>query len=113
MAEQNESHFGEVEVWPITRLQANPRNYRQHPEQQILVLRASLRRHGQQKPVVVQPDGTILCGHGVVAAAQAEGWTDIAVKVYNGGDAQSYLLDDNESSRLAVDDEQILARLLQ
>jgi hypothetical protein len=103
----------EVELWPIARLQANPRNYRSHPAEQVQVLRASLLRHGQQKPIVVTPEGVILAGHGVLEAAKAAGWQDVAVKVYTGSNPEAYLVDDNETERLAVDDEQILARLLQ
>lgn len=103
----------EVELWPIARLQANPRNYRSHPPEQVQVLRSSLLRHGQQKPIVVTPEGVILAGHGVLEAAKAAGWQDVAVKVYTGSNPEAYLVDDNETERLAVDDEQILARLLQ
>ena len=103
----------EIELWPIARLQANPRNYRSHPPEQVQVLRTSLLRHGQQKPIVVTPEGVILAGHGVLEAAKAAGWQEVAVKVYTGSNPGAYLLDDNETVRLAVDDEQILARLLQ
>jgi len=103
----------ETELWPIERLQANPRNYRSHPPEQVQVLQASLLRHGQQKPIVVTPEGVILAGHGVLEAARAAGWSEVAVKVYTGGNPEAYLVDDNETVRLAVDDEQILARLLQ
>ncbi len=102
----------EVELWPIARLQANPRNYRSHPPEQVQVLRASLLRHGQQKPIVVTPEGVILAGHGVLEGAKAAGWSEVAVKVYTGSNPEAYLVDDNETVRLAVDDEQILARLL-
>src|SRR3990172_9879958 len=103
----------EVELWPIARLQANPRNYRSHPPEQIQVLVASLLRHGQQKPIVVTPDGVILAGHGVLEAAKAAGWQEVAVKVYTGSNPEAYLVDDNETERLAGDDEQILARVFQ
>lgn len=98
--------------WPIERLAANPRNYRSHPEAQIAALRANLSRHGQQKPVVIQSDGMILAGHALVEAARQLGCAEIGVHVYDGSDPGAFLVDDNESVRLAEDDDQALAVLL-
>jgi hypothetical protein len=71
-----------IEMRPVANLTAHPANYRRHPEHQLAILRESLRVHGQQKPVVVTPDGTILAGHGLVQAAKLEGWERIACHVY-------------------------------
>ncbi len=98
---------------PLDSLQPHPRNYRRHPERQLTILRESLRVHGQQKPVVITPDGTILAGHGLVEAARAEGWTEIACHVYDGAYPEAFLAIDNRASDLAEDDETALARLLQ
>jgi len=68
--------------------------------------------HGQQKPVVITPDGTILAGHGLVEAAQAEGWTEIACHIYDGPYPEAFLAIDNRASDLAEDDEDALATLL-
>jgi len=101
-----------VEQWDIGRLRPHPRNYRRHPEHQLAILRESLRVHGQQKPVVITPDGTILAGHGVVEAAKAEGWTQVACHIYDGPYPEAFLAIDNRSSDLAEDDESALAQLL-
>ncbi len=101
-----------TEVRAVSTLQPHPRNYRRHPEHQLALLRESLRVHGQQKPVVVTPDGTILAGHGLVEAARAEGWTELAVHVYDGPYPEAYLSLDNRASDLAEDDEAALAELL-
>jgi len=101
-----------VQMWPIARLRPHPLNYRRHGEHQLLVLRESLRVHGQQKPVVITPDGTILAGHGLVEAAKLEGWTEIACHVYNGPYPEAFLAMDNRASDLAEDDEAALAQLL-
>jgi DNA modification methylase len=61
---------------------------------------------------VITPDGTILAGHGLVEAAQAEGWTELAVHVYDGAHPDAFVAADNFSASLAVDDEQALAELL-
>ena len=96
----------------ISTLRPHPRNYRRHPEHQLAILRESLRVHGQQKPVVITPDGTILAGHGLVEAARAEGWAEIACHIYDGPYPEAFLAIDNRSSDLAEDDEEALAQLL-
>jgi DNA modification methylase len=96
----------------IAALRPHPRNYRRHPERQLAILRESLRVHGQQKPVVITPDGTILAGHGLVEAARAEGWNEIACHVYDGPYPEAFLAIDNRASDLAEDDEEALAALL-
>jgi ParB-like chromosome segregation protein Spo0J len=100
------------ELRPISELRPHPRNYRRHGEHQIAVLRESLRVHHQQKAVVISPDGTILAGHGLVEAAKAEGWEEIAVHVYDGPYPEAFLAIDNRTSDLAEDDEAALAQLL-
>ncbi len=96
----------------IADLRPHPRNYRRHGEHQLLVLRESLRIHGQQKPVVITADGTILAGHGLVRAAELEGWTEIACHVYSGPFPDAFLTLDNRASDLAEDDQTALAALL-
>jgi DNA modification methylase len=102
----------ETEPRAIAALRPHPRNYRRHPERQLELLRESLRIHGQQKPVVITPDGTILAGHGLVEAAQAEGWIELACHVYDGPYPEAFLAIDNRASDLAEDDEAALAALL-
>ena len=101
-----------TELRRIADLRPHPRNYRRHPDHQLAILRESLRVHGQQKPVVITPDGTILAGHGLVEAAKLEGWTEIACHVYDGPYPEAFLAMDNRASDLAEDDEGALAALL-
>jgi len=101
-----------MEQRAINELLPHPRNYRRHPEHQLAILRESLRVHGQQKPVVITPDGTILAGHGLVEAAKLEGWEGIACHVYDGPYPDAFVVLDNRASDLAEDDEAALAQLL-
>jgi DNA modification methylase len=101
-----------IEMWPVARLTAHPANYRRHPPEQIEVLRRSIRAHGLQKPIVIKADGTILAGHGLVEAARLEGYTQVPVHVYTGKHPDAFLVADNYSAQLAVDDEPALAALL-
>jgi len=101
-----------IEMRPVASLAAHPANYRRHPPEQIEVLRRSIRAHGLQKPIVVKADGTILAGHGLVEAARLEGYSQVPVHVYTGKHPDAFLIADNYSAQLAVDDEPALAALL-
>jgi len=101
-----------TEQRPIGSLRPHPRNYRRHPEHQLAVLRDSLRIHGQQKPVVITPDGTILAGHALVEAAKAEGWSQVAVHIYDGPYPDAFLILDNRANELAENDGEALLALL-
>jgi ParB-like chromosome segregation protein Spo0J len=101
-----------IEERALADLRPHPRNYRRHPESQLAVLRESLRVHGQQKPVVIQPDGTILAGHALIEAARAEGLSAIAVHVYDGPNPDGFLVMDNRSNELADNDGEALLALL-
>jgi len=54
----------------VDKLKPHPKNYRDHPEEQISHLAQSIKEHGVYRNVVTAKDGTILAGHGVVAAAK-------------------------------------------
>lgn len=105
----------------IDALQPHPRNYRSHPEQQRERLAASLRRFGQVRSVVVQSGANgrylIVAGHGLVEAAKSEGMTevhaDIIPATWSSDAVEGYLISDNETGRLAEDDDALLASLLQ
>ncbi len=99
---------------PLDWFQSNPENYRAHPPEQQAVLQESLRRFGVFRNVVARPDGTILAGHGILAAAQAEGLEEFPCVVFDGTDeeARALMVADNEQSRLAQDDPDQLSQLL-
>ena len=77
--------------------------------------RASLRRFGQQKPVVVQASTRfVVAGNHLVRAAQALGWAEIAANVVELDDATAiaYMLADNRTSDLGGYDDALLAAIL-
>lgn len=98
----------------------HPRNYNQHSWAQIENLRLSLRQFGQVRSVVVQADGAggylIVAGHGIVAAARAEGLrqlrADIIPADWSEIKVDAYLAADNELGRLSTPDDAQLAQLL-
>lgn len=99
---------------PLEWFVPNDENYRGHPQEQQEVLQASLRQFGAFKNVVARPDGTVLCGHGIIAAAKAEGLKQFPVHIFEGTDAEAraLMVADNEVSRLAEDDNDQLSQLL-
>ena len=104
-----------VEVWPIDRLVADPKNYRGHPPKQIEQIAASLKGRGFRKPIVVQETtGMVIAGHGLLEAAKSIGLSEVAVAPWDCSDqqARAFLIADNELSRMAIDDDDKLNRLL-
>lgn len=99
---------------PLDWFSDNPDNYRAHPPEQQAVLQESLRRFGVFRNVVARPDGTLLAGHGIIAAARAEGLEEFPCVIFEGTDeeARALMVADNEQSRLAQDDEAQLGALL-
>ena len=100
---------------PLADLRPWETNYRHHPAEQLDRIRESLRRNGQRKAVVVQASTMrIVAGHGVAEAMRLEGYTEARCDVWDCSDEQAaaYLVDDNELSRHAVDDDAALAALL-
>jgi hypothetical protein len=100
----------------ISDLKPHPRNYRNHPEDQLAHLEHSLKEHGLYRNVVVAKDGTILAGHGVVEAARRLGWEEIEVRRLDvdpeDSRALKVLTGDNELARLAEIDDRLLAEHL-
>ncbi len=104
-----------VSVDPST-LKPHPKNYREHPQEQLDHIKHSLQQHGVYRNVVVARDGTILAGHGVVMAMMQMGSTKIPViRIDIDPDdttALKILTGDNELGRFAEVDDRALSELL-
>ncbi len=116
---------------PLDALTASPHNYNSHPQAQIADLKASLMRYKQVKPVVAQQVAgeesyILLAGHGITEAAKElyrenpakyahlNAWAiAIAPASWSILDAKGYMVSDNELSRKAEPDDNLLAALLQ
>lgn len=57
------------EVWSIDRLVPYAANSKRHDPKQVGKIAASIRKHGWTTRIVVEPDGTIIAGHGRRLAA--------------------------------------------
>lgn len=116
--------FSEITTAPVelARCRPHPDNYQSHPPRQIERLRASLRKFGQVRSIVVQAppqaDGyyLVVAGHGVVKAAEAEGFRTLVARVIPAGwppqKVKAYLAADNELARLAVPESEQLLNIL-
>jgi DNA modification methylase len=93
----------EAHLRPVAALREDPANARAHDERNLQAIAGSLSRFGQQKPIVVAADGTVLAGNGTLAAARQLGWTSIAAITTDleGPDARGYAIADNRTAELA------------
>ena len=66
-----------VERRPVSSLIPYARNSRTHSEAQVKQIAASIREWGWTVPVLIDPDGGIIAGHGRILAAQKLGITAI------------------------------------
>jgi hypothetical protein len=99
----------------VTDLSNDPANARKHGEKNIATIVASLRRFGQQKPIVVDSSGVVRAGNGTLEAARQLGWDTIQIvrTELTSSDAIAYAIADNRTSELAEWDDDILAAQLQ
>jgi DNA modification methylase len=56
---------------PVDSLAPSRHNARTHPERQVDQIVASIREFGFTNPILVDPDGTVIAGHGRLLAAKA------------------------------------------
>lgn len=104
-----------VESVSIETLCRDPANVRVHSPRNLDAIKASLKRFGQQKPIVVDSNGIIRAGNGTLAAAQALGWKEIQVvrTLLAGSDATAFAIADNRTSDLSDWDDEALSRQLE
>ncbi len=98
---------------PIGDLRTDPKNARAHPRKSIEAICASLRRFGQQKPVV-SVGGVVIAGNGTLVAARELGWTHIAVvqSELESAEAVAYAIADNRTGELSDWDNDVLGAAL-
>jgi len=105
-----------IESAPLSKLHAHPRNYREHPGDQVEHIIASIKERGFYRPIVVAKDYTILAGHGVALASKKLGKRNVPIVRLpmgpNDRRALKVLAGDNEISKLADEDDRALTELL-
>lgn len=99
----------------IDQVIANPRNPRNHPQEQIERLVASLKKFGQTKPIVVRKaNHMIIAGHGICEAAKRANYSEIKAVVWDVDQktADAFMLADNRHGDLSTSDEDRVAEIL-
>ena len=98
----------------IKDLLNDPSNVRKHDERNIDAIKASLKRFGQQKPIVVDVKGIVVAGNGTLDAAKSLGWKEVQVvrTKLEGAEAIAYAVADNRTAELAIWDDDALAQTL-
>jgi DNA modification methylase len=98
-----------LETVALGSISPDPANTRKHSRRNLDAIKASLRRFGQQKPIVVDSRGTVLAGNGTLAAATELGWSEIQIvrTALAGVDATAFGIADNRSAELAEWDDKL------
>ncbi len=99
-----------IETVKISELKFDPYNARVHDAKNHKAIKGSLKKFGQQKPIVVDERNIVIAGNGTLEAAIALGWEEIVISrsTLKGTEAIAYALADNKSSELADWDKSIL-----
>ena len=101
----------EMQLVAIDKLVPYINNARTHSPEQINKLRASLREFGFVNPVIIDRDYGVIAGHGRIAAAKAEGITEVPcvyVDYLTEAQKKAYILADNRMAMDAGWDEELL-----
>lgn len=88
-----------VARWQLDKLIPYARNSRKHSDEQVAQIAASMREWGWTNPVLVDEQGSIIAGHGRIAAARTLGYTDAPVMVASGwteAQKRAYVIADNK-----------------
>src|ERR1700733_12608584 len=112
MAVSNGDQLPCTELVPIRTLRPNPRNARTHSKRQIALIKGSIEKFGQIKPVIVDDRDMILAGHGFIEAARSAGLTHVSIIRFGHlteTQKRAYLIADNRIAEQAGWDREILA----
>jgi ParB-like chromosome segregation protein Spo0J len=98
-----------IQTIPLADLSLDPSNVRKHSRRNLDAIKASLRKFGQQKPIVVDAKGIVLAGNGTLTAAQELGWTEIQIvrTELAGVEATAFAIADNRTAELAEWDDNL------
>ena len=101
-----------VERRKVSDLTPYARNSRTHSDEQVAQIAASIKEWGWTVPVLIEPDGGIIAGHGRVMAAQRLGIAEVPCMVADGwseGQKRAYIIADNKLALNAGWDDEMLA----
>ena len=88
-----------VKYRPVGSLVPDPRNARTHPKRQLDQIASSILQFGFTNPILIDPDGRIIAGHGRLLAAKALGLSEvptIALEGLSEGQKRALRIADNK-----------------
>lgn len=99
----------------ISKVSNDPANVRTHSKKNIDAIKASLKRFGQQKPIVIDSNNIVRAGNGTLEAARELGWEYISVVISDlePSELTAYAIADNRTAELAEWDLEALGEQLQ
>lgn len=101
-----------VEMRPVAELRPFPRNAKVHSGTQVRQIAQSIKRFGWTNPVLIDPVGGIIAGHGRVLAAQylkQKQVPCIVLAELGEDEKRAYILADNRLNELSSWDKDILS----
>jgi len=104
----------QVEDIKIGDLKFDGENARKHSKRNLKAIVDSLKRFGQQKPIVINSENTVKAGNGTLIGAQELGWKTIACvrSELSGQELSAFAIADNRTAELAEWDMAILVEQL-
>jgi len=104
-----------IKTVAIETLEYDPFNVREHDERNIEAIKASIARFGQQKPIVVKKDGTVIAGNGTLGAMIMLDHKEVTIVETDLEDeeAVAYAIADNRTAEMATWDREKLAGQLE
>lgn len=104
------------ETISINDIDYHPKNYKQHPQDQIDHLVRSIQEHGLYRNIIISNDNKIIIGNGLVQALRYIGIKKIPVIrldiTHDSVEAEKLMIADNEISHLSVLDDRMLTDVL-
>lgn len=102
----------QIEIRSIDVITPYARNSRTHSDEQVAQIAASIREFGWTTPILIDENGSVICGHGRLLAARKLGQAEVEVIVARGwSDAKkrAYVIADNKLALNAGWDMELLA----
>jgi hypothetical protein len=107
-----EIHCAYDELRDIDLLVPNPKNANKHPERQLKYLAKIMKHQGWRHPITVSTrSGFIVAGHGRLAAAKLNGWTQAPIDFQDfasEADEHAHLIADNKIAEMAEHDDAMM-----
>lgn len=100
---------------PIEELKPDPANPRSHSKKQIRQIANSIREFGFNTPVLIDQNGTVICGHGRLLACRELRMTEVptvCLDQLTPAQTRAFMIADNRLSEIATWDGRLLAEQL-